>query len=77
MEKGFLFFAFSCCILVLSIINLCIGPVVNKVVSKITIGTDEVAWGTANCARYKDSKDSTDDEDKKNQSNQELMLVKD
>ena len=35
MGKGFLFFAFSCCILVLSIINLSIGPVVNKVVSEI------------------------------------------
>ena len=67
MGKGFLFFAFSCCILVLSIINLSIGPVVNKVVSEIKIGSDEVAWGTANCARYKDLKDDEDDEDKKNQ----------
>ena len=66
MGKGFLFFAFSCCILVLSIINLSIGPVVNKVVSEIKIGSDEVAWGTANCARYKDLKDDADDESKKN-----------
>ena len=67
MGKGFLFFAFSCCILVLSIINLSIGPVVNKVVSEIKIGSDEVPWATANCARYKDLKDDEDDEDKKNQ----------
>ena len=66
MGKGFLFFAFSCCILVLSIINLSIGPVVNKVVSEIKIDSDEVAWGTANCARYKDLKDDADDESKKN-----------
>ena len=66
MGKGFLFFAFSCCILVLSIINLSIGPVVNKVASEIKIGSDEVAWGTANCARYKDLKDDEDDESKKN-----------
>ena len=66
MGKGFLFFAFSCCILVLSIINLSIGPVVNKVVSEIHIDSDEVPWATANCARYKDLKDDADDESKKN-----------
>ena len=66
MGKGLLFFAFSCCILVLSIINLSIGPVINKVVVETNIGSDEVEWGTANCAKYKDSKDSTDDNDKKN-----------
>jgi hypothetical protein len=66
MGKGFLFFAFSCCILVLSIINLSIGPVVNKVVDKTKIGNDKVAWGTPNVARYKDLKNDMDDEDKKN-----------
>ena len=66
MGKGLLFFAFSCCILVLSIINLSLGPVVNKVVGETHIDSDKVEWGTANYARYKDSKDSTDDEDKKN-----------
>ena len=66
MGKGFLFFAFSCCILVLSIINLSIGPVVNKVVGKTKIGNDIVAWGTANVARYKDLKDDMDDQDIKN-----------
>ena len=64
MGKGFLFFVFSCCILVLSIINLSIGQVVNKVVGETDFGSDEVEWGTANCARYKDSKESTNDEDK-------------
>ena len=66
MGKGFLFFAFSCCILVLSIINLSIGPVVNKVVGKIYINNEEVAWGTANVAKYKDIKDGMDNEDLKN-----------
>ena len=66
MGKGFLFFAFSCCILVLSIINLSIGPVVNKVVGKTNFGPDEVSWGTANVARYKDLKDRMDNEDQKN-----------
>ena len=66
MGKGFLFFAFSCCILVLSIINLSIGPVVNKVVGKTKIGHDIVSWGTANVARYKDFRDDTDDENQKN-----------
>ena len=75
MGKGFLFFAFSCCILVLSIINLSIGPVVNKVVSEIKIGSDEVAWGTANCARYKDLKDDEDDEDKKNKTLDETIVL--
>ena len=65
MGKGFLFFVFSCCILVLSIINLSICPVVNKVVGETDFGSDEVQWGTANCAKYKDSKDATNDEDKK------------
>ena len=66
MGKGLLFFAFSCCILVLSIINLSIGPVVNKVVGETDFGSDEVQWGTANCAKYKDSKEDEDDDDKKN-----------
>ena len=66
MGKGILFFAFSCCILVLSIINLSIGPVVNKVVGKTMIYNEPVAWGTANVARYKDLKDRRDNELEKN-----------
>ena len=61
MRKGFLFFAFSCSILVLSIINLSIGPVVSKVVGKTQIinGNNEPAldWGTPYCERLKDIKD--------------------
>ena len=49
MGKGLLFFCCSCCILVLTIINLSVGPIVNKVV-----GND---LGTQNCERWKDLKD--------------------
>ena len=69
MRKGFLFFAFSCSILVLSIINLSIGPVVSKVVGKTQIinGNNEPAldWGTPYCERLKDIKDDQDDDDRK------------
>ena len=41
MSKGFLFFCCACVILLFSIINLSIGPIVSR-----TVGTD---WGTLNC----------------------------
>ena len=50
MGKGLLFFCCSCCILVLTIINLSVGPIVNKVVGN--------NLGTQNCERWKDLKDS-------------------
>ncbi len=67
MGKGFLFFAFSCCILVLSIINLSIGPVVSKVVGKTKVARSEpeLEWDTPNCARLRDMKDDSDDDDQK------------
>ena len=53
MGKGLLFFCCSCCILVLTIINLSIGPIVNHAVD------DD--WGTLNCARRKDNYDDRKD----------------
>lgn len=48
MSKGLIFFCCACCILVLTIINLSIGPIISGHV------TD---WGTRNCASLKDGYD--------------------
>ena len=60
MGKGLLFFCCSCCILVLTIVNLSIGPIISK---RAGIG------GTENCAKLSDDydkvKDSLSDEEKK------------
>ena len=50
MGKGLLFFCCSCCILVLTIVNLSVGPIISK-----TIGND---WGTQTCDKLKDDKDN-------------------
>ena len=67
MGKGLLFFCCSCCILVLTIINLSVGPIVNNVVSDPYNNGD---LGTQNCEYYKDQKDiaSTDGDKEKFQS---------
>ena len=70
MRKGLIFLCCACCILLFTIINLSIAPLVNKKVVSTTIQTDEntseeIKWATANCAKYKDLKDDEDDEDKK------------
>ena len=73
MSKGLLFFCCSCCILVLTIINLSIGPVISKAVGG---GIDNPSnpnplpftlwdvlkkpWGTANCKAIKDYYDDVD-----------------
>ena len=51
MPKGQLFFIFACIIMVLTTINLGVGPIINK-----KVGTDSIFgnWGTANCAYFKD-----------------------
>ena len=54
MGKGLLFFCCSCCILVLTIINLSVGPIVSGKVGK--------GWGLLNCERFKDIKDKAKDE---------------
>ena len=67
MGKGLLFFCCSCCILVLTIINLSVGPIVNNAVSDPSGNGD---LGTQNCELYKDKKDiaSTDQDKEKYQS---------
>ena len=49
MGKGLIFFACSCCILVLTAVNLSIGPIITK-----TIGKD---WGVENCKALDDAYD--------------------
>ena len=48
MPKGLIFLCCACCILVLTIVNLSIGPIISK---KVGGGAD---WGLLNCARTKD-----------------------
>ena len=57
MSKGLIFFCCSCCILLLTIINLSIGPIISR-----KVGRD---WGNENCALAKDNYD----EDKKDKDN--------
>ena len=59
MGKGIIFFACSCCILVLTIVNLSIGPVISGKAGII---------GTQNCQSLKDYDDSYSQEDKKYES---------
>ena len=49
MGKGLIFFACSCCILVLTAVNLSIGPIITK-----TIGS---GWGVENCKILDDGYD--------------------
>ena len=69
MSKGLIFFCCSCAILILTIINLSIGPIIN---GKIGYDEDpdgsEFYWGTMNCKLYKDYYD----EEKKNTNGDEL-----
>ena len=57
MGKGLLFFCCSCCILVLTIVNLSIGPIINGTLKGIT--GDDI--GTLNCAKRKDDWDDAED----------------
>ena len=57
MGKGLLFFCCSCCILVLTIINLSVGPFISG-----TLGNA----GLWNCKEYKDKKDDAEDLAKEN-----------
>ena len=54
MGKGTIFFACSCCILVLTIVNLSIGPVISGKAGIV---------GTENCKRYKDLHDAATGDD--------------
>ena len=54
MGKGLIFFCCACCILVLTIINLSIGPIVG--------GSYFSSWGNENCALKKDEYDKDKDD---------------
>ena len=61
--KGSIFFFCSCAVLLFSIINLSIGPIVNKKIKNYSVSsTTGNSWGTLNCKmlsdNYKDSKKS-------------------
>ena len=58
MGKGLLFFCCSCCILVLTIVNLSIGPITSGTVKKFFKDGD---WGTLNCEGLKDLWDDAKD----------------
>ena len=68
MPPGFIFFICGCCILLFTIINLSIGPIISG-----TVGYDSLNnlgyWGTANCAILKDNynanKGNYEEEEKK------------
>jgi len=76
MGKGLIFFCCACCVLLLTFVNLCIGPMINKKMGYKSIvvtgaSTSGNIWGTLNCAYLSDTydeykKDHTiDDKDKK------------
>ena len=76
MSKGLLFFCCSCCVLLLTAINLSIGPIINGKIDNngISVGdgtsTWGYSWGTLNCAILSDAYDvykkgTTNDETKK------------
>ena len=58
MSKGLIFFCCACAILLFTIINLSVGPIISgKVGHDVDQNGDEFYWGTANCAYYKDEYD--------------------
>ena len=67
MSKGLIFFCCACAILLFTIINLSVGPIISGKVGNDIIG-NYFYWGTANCAFYSDrydiaEKDSSIDKD--------------
>ena len=54
MNKGFLFLCCACTILLFSIINLSVGPIISKKVGHY----EDPNWGTANCVALSDSYDN-------------------
>ena len=50
MSKGLIFFCCSCCILLLTIINLSTGPII----SGRYLFLEGTRWGTLNCASFRD-----------------------
>ena len=58
MGKGLLFFCCSCCILVLTIVNLSIGPITSGTVKRFF----QKDWGNLNCEAAKDKWDEDKDD---------------
>ena len=58
MGKGLLFFCCACCILVLTIVNLSIGPIISGTLNTYTFIPN---IGTLNCAKEKDEWDDAKD----------------
>ena len=58
MPKGLLFLCCACCILLLTIVNLSVGPIISGAVE----GDDN--WGTLNCASIKDDYDKQKERNK-------------
>ena len=61
MGKGLLFFCCSCCILVLTIVNLSVGPIVSGTVKRF-FSNGYGDWGTLNCEGAKDAWDADKDD---------------
>lgn len=59
MSKGLIFFCCSCAILLFTIINISVGPIISGKVGKDEINNDVFYWGTANCALYQYYYDKT------------------
>ena len=64
MSKGLIFFCCACCILLFTIINLSVGPIISgKVGDDEDMNNNNYYWGTANCELWKDAYDRLDDTD--------------
>jgi hypothetical protein len=61
MSKGLIFFCCSCAILLFTIINLSVGPIISGKVGKDNQFNNEFYWGTANCEYWKYLYDKSDD----------------
>ena len=61
MSKGLIFFCCSCAILLFTIINLSVGPIISGKVGKDNQFNHEFYWGTANCEYWKDRYDESHD----------------
>ena len=55
MNKTLIFFCLACALLFLSIVTICIAPIINGLIGR---GDDD--WGNENCQIYADTKDKTD-----------------
>ena len=71
MRKGIIFFCCSCVILVLTIVNLSIGPCIS---GKFDGGVE--TWGNANCAKLKDEYDEQKGLTKEQEKSYEVQIDK-